>query len=117
MKLKQNALQEIYRTEHGVVYQCNHRNCLQIEFAGGTSSFKVHDFFSLKTSVEAIDVEEMAFNATRAADIAIIMPLHSERCFVLTLTEVLNFRELLQGAKAMLVLNSMVYECLHGMLI
>jgi hypothetical protein len=90
---------------------------LQLEFAGGVSSFKVQDFFSLKKSVEAVNIEEMAINANRAADIAIIMPLHSERCFVLTLTDVLNFRELLQGAKAMLVLNSLVYECLHGMLV
>ena len=115
MKSNRNALEEIFRTEHGVVYQCNHRNCLQIEFAGGVSSFKVQDFFSLKKSVEAIDIEEMANNTNRAVDIAILMPLRSERCFVLTLTEVLNFRELLQGAKAMLVLNSLVYECLHGM--
>ncbi len=115
MKSSQSALEEIFRTEHGAVYQCNHRNCLQIEFAGGISSFKIQDFLSLKKSVEAIDIKEMAINADRAADIFILMPLRSERCFVLTLTDVLNFRELLQGAKAMLVLNSLVYECLHGM--
>jgi hypothetical protein len=86
-----------------------------VEFAGGMSPFKVHDFLALKKYLDAIDVQEMAQNTSRAADVAILMPPRSERCFVLTLTDVLNFRELLQGAKAMLMLNSLVKECLHGL--
>ena len=106
---------EIFRTEHGVVYQCNKQNCFLVEFAGGISPFQVHDFLALKQHLDLIDIAEMARNASRVADVAILMPPRSERCFVLTLTDVLNFRELLQGAKAMLKLNSLVQECLHGM--
>jgi hypothetical protein len=115
MRQHQNHLIEIFRTEHGAVYQCNRQNCFMVEFAGGTSPFKVHDFLALKQRLDAIDVQEMAQNASRAADVAIVMPPRSERCFVLTLTDVLNFRELMQGAKVMLRLNSLVYECFHGM--
>jgi hypothetical protein len=111
----QNHLVEIFKTEHGTVYQCNRQNCFWVEFAGGISPFKVHDFLALKQQLEVIDVREMAQNTSRVADVAILMPPRSERCFVLTLTDVLNFRELLQGAKAMLRLNSLVYECLHGL--
>ena len=106
---------EVFKTEHGAVHQCNGRNCFWVEFAGNKSSFKVDDFLLLKQSVEAIDVEKMANSTSHATDVAILMPLRSERCFVLTLTDVLNFRELLQGAKAMLDLNSLIYECLHAM--
>jgi hypothetical protein len=111
----QNHLIEIFRTEQGAVYQCNRQNCFVVEFAGGISPFKVHDFLALQQHLDTIDVREMAQNTSRVADVTILMPPRSERCFVLTLTDVLNFRELLQGAKVMLRLNSLVYECLHGM--
>ena len=106
---------EIFRTKQGAVYQCNRKNCFLVEFAGSISAFKVHDFLNLKSSLDAIDILEMAQNTSRVADVAILMPLRSERCFVLTLTDVINFRELLSGAKAMLELNSIVYDCLHAM--
>ena len=115
MLLTQNHPIEIFRTAHGTVYQCNRPNCFIVEFAGGSSPFKVHDFLALKRHLDAIDVLAMAQDTSRVADVAILMPPRSERCFVLTLTDVLNFRELLQGAKAMLKLNSLVQECLHGM--
>lgn len=108
-------LVEIFRTEQGVVFQCNRRNCFWVEFAGGISPFTLHDFKILKKQIEAINVTEMAQNTDRTADVVILMPHRSERCFVLTLTDVLHFRELLQGAKVMIELNSLVYESLHAM--
>ena len=108
-------LEEIFRTPHGVVYQCNGSNCFWLEFAGDVSAFKINDFLHLKKRVEQIDVKEMAQNTARVADVVILSPFRSERCFVLTLTDVLNLRELLQGAKVMLDLNSMLYDCLHAM--
>lgn len=108
---------EIFRTTQGAVYQCNCRNCYWIEFAGSSSPFTLPDFKLLKKQLEAINVSEMAQNTARTADVVILMPHRSERCFVLTLTEVLHFRELLQGAKAMIELNSLLYESLHAMAI
>lgn len=110
-----NTLVEIFRTEYGAVFQCNRYNVYWVEFAGGFSSFSFNDFFHLKQSVEAIDIKAMAENPARFADVAVLLPHRSDRCFVLSLTDVLHFRELLQGAKAMIELNSILYECLHGM--
>ncbi|MFC6997162.1 hypothetical protein [Rufibacter roseus] len=107
-------LHELFRTAFGAVYQCNRYNCYFVEFAGGISPFKVADFLDLKQHVDAINVAEMAKNPARAADVYVLMPNRSERCFVLTLTEVLRFQELLQGAKAMMALNSILHECLYS---
>ncbi|WP_207434229.1 hypothetical protein [Sabulibacter ruber] len=107
-------LLELFRTAYGAVYQCNRYNCYFVEFAGGISAFKVQDFLTLKQQVDAINVEEMAKDPSRALDVHILMPYRSERCFVLTLTDVLHFQELLQGAKVMLSLNSILYECLYA---
>ncbi|QNF31970.1 hypothetical protein HUW51_04230 [Adhaeribacter swui] len=111
------CLIEIFRTTQGAVYQCNRRNCYWVEFAGGISPFTFSDFKLLKKQLEAININEMAQNTERTADVVILMPHRSERCFVLTLTDVLQFRELLQGAKVMIELNSLVYESLHAMAI
>ena len=110
-----NTLSEIFRTEFGAVFQCNRYNVYWIEFAGGFSSFTFNDFFHLKQSVEAIDLQAMAEDPSRFADVVVLMPHRSDRCFVLTLTDVIHFRELLQGAKAMIELNSIIYEGLHAM--
>jgi hypothetical protein len=107
----QNCLIEIFRTAHGTVSQCNRQNCFMVEFAGSSSPFTVHDFLALKQHLDAVDVNEMAHNTARSADVVILMPPRSERCFVLTLTDVLYFRELLQGAKVMLKLNTLMQEC------
>lgn len=114
MGTKTNLI-EIFRTTQGAVYQCNRRNCYWIEFAGGISPFALPDFKILKKQLEAINISEMAQNTHRIADVVILMPHRSDRCFVLTLTDVLYFRELLQGAKVMIELNSLVYESFHVM--
>ncbi|MGV3639585.1 MAG: DUF6686 family protein [Adhaeribacter sp.] len=108
-------LVEIFQTAQGSVYQCNRRNRFLVEFAGGISAFNVHDFLAFKSYVDTIDLEEMARNTCRIADVVVLMPPRTERCFVLMLTDVLHLRELLEGAKFMLKLNSMVQECLQGM--
>lgn len=114
-KLTCKHLEEIFRTPAGVVYQCNRKNCFWLEFAGGVSSFKIQDFLELKKRVEQIDVVKMAQDTSRVADVVILNLFRSERCFVLTLTDVINLLELLQGAKVMLELNSMIHDCLHTM--
>ncbi|WP_192822055.1 hypothetical protein [Rufibacter sp. LB8] len=105
-------LHELFKTAFGAIYQCNRYNCYFVEFAGGVSPFKVRDFLELKQQVDAIDLSVMATNPARALDVHVLMPPRSERCFVLTLTDIVRFKELLQGAKAMISLNSLLRECL-----
>jgi hypothetical protein len=104
--------EEVYKTDHGAVYQCSRQNCYWLEFAGDTTAFKVGDFFGLKKKIDAIDISAMIINPSRTADFTIVMPFRTPRCFVLDINDVLNLRELLDGAKFMIELNSVVHECL-----
>ena len=101
-------MKELFSTANGAVYQG--RRDLQVAFAGTKTAFNIPSFWSLKKRVDAVDVEEMAHNPSRAYDCAIISPCGSERCYVLSLSEVIEFQELLAGAKLMLELNSILYE-------
>jgi hypothetical protein len=55
----------------------------------------------------------MASDASRAADVEIISLCACENCYVLTLPQVVAFKELLAGAKVMLDLNSIIHERLR----
>lgn len=105
-------LTEIFKTGHGAVYQCNRNNVLVIDFAGQRCSFKISQLFDFTRKVNNIDLAAMIENTSRHADVAILMPYYTERCFVLTIHEVVALKELLCGAKAMIQLNSMINECL-----
>lgn len=108
-----SQLIEIYRTECGAVFQCNKNNSFLLEFGGRNSTFKTSNFLDFISLVKKINLTEMAKNLSPHADIAILMPHYTERCFVLTMKDVIDLKALLGGAKAMIQLNSMVKECLQ----
>lgn len=105
---------EVYSTEHGAVFQCNNRNCYWLEFAESRTPFRVSEFLKFKKQIDAIDVSLLLGDCSRSADFTIVMPPHTERCYVLCVQDILRLREILNGAKFMIELNSMVRECLHN---
>ncbi|MFN3406087.1 MAG: hypothetical protein ACK40G_18475 [Cytophagaceae bacterium] len=106
-------IRELYSTPHGSVYQCDRSRSFIVDFAGVKTSFKVACFFSLKKSLESIDVEAMLLNPDPAFDYTIFSPCGCERVYLLSVKQILEFRELLQGAKAMIQLNSIIHEKLR----
>lgn len=113
MEVKGLKLKEIYRTPNGCVYQCDKKRCFSIDFGGYVTEFKFPCFVALKNLVDSIDLDAMVLNPENAADIEIINPCGSERCYVLTFSQLLEFKELLAGAKVMLQLNSILHERLY----
>lgn len=109
----QSHLKEIYTTSNGCVYQCDKRRCFVVDFGGYMTEFKLPCFFALKRLVDSIDLETMALNPSKSSDIEIISPCGSDRCFVLTLPELIEFKELLSGTRVMLQLNSILHERLY----
>ena len=104
---------EIFRTPNGCVYQSDKKGCFGVDFGGYMTEFKIPCFFALKKMVDRIDLDAMALDPANASDIEIISPCGSERCYVLTLPELLEFKELLAGARVMLQLNSILHERLY----
>jgi hypothetical protein len=111
---QKSDLKEVFSTNSGSVYQCDKSLCFWVDFAGHMTSFKVPCFFSLKKLVDKINLDEMALNPDQSADVEIINPCGCERVYVLSLTQALEFKELLSGAKVMLELNSIVRQRLQA---
>lgn len=104
---------EIFRTENGCVYQCDRSRCFVVDFGGYSTWYKIPCFFALKKLVDSIDLEAKLLNPGKSADIEIISPCGSERCYVFTFSQLLEFKELLAGARVMLQLNSILHERLY----
>lgn len=105
------TFQEVFRTDKGAVYQCDASNRLVLEFWDTLTYLSARDFAQFRRMVETVDVRQMALSTAAADDVEILAPPRSERCYVLTLCEVVHLRELLAGARLMLELNSMLREC------
>ncbi|GAA4780356.1 hypothetical protein GCM10023231_04190 [Olivibacter ginsenosidimutans] len=106
-------LEEVFRTVHGAVLQCSNKNCYWLEFMGDCTPFKVADFIQFKKQIEEIDLDSLLNDPSPRADYTILMPFRSQRCFVLTLNELLNLREIMEGAKFMMELPGFIKDCLH----
>ncbi|WP_242916534.1 hypothetical protein [Pontibacter liquoris] len=107
------ALAEIYTSEAGAVYQCDRQNRLLLSYGGALTVMKLDAFLRLKRTVDSISLHEMAASTSRSADLEIVTVCGCERCFILDLPQLLAFKELLDGAKFMLSLNSVLHECLQ----
>lgn len=106
-------VEEVFKTSNGAVYQCSRKNCYWLEFQGNTTAFKVSDFFAFKRRIDQVDIESMLCNSSRTFDFEIIMPFRTERCFILTVEDVLDLREILSGSKFMLELNGQIKSILR----
>jgi hypothetical protein len=113
--VKAAHLNEVFVSNEGGVYQDDKRNCLVVEFLGEQACYDIKGFFQLKALVDQVDIYHMIQDATTAG-LEIINPLFSERCYVLNLCEILKLRSLLNGAKTMLELNSIIQERIYTQL-
>ncbi|GAA4445997.1 hypothetical protein GCM10023189_00650 [Nibrella saemangeumensis] len=101
---------EIYRNEKGAVYQCDTTCRLILEFWDTHTAFSARDFLQFKRMVETVDLRQMALHTDDAYDVEILTPPRTDRCYVLTLCEIVQLRDLLNGARLMLELNSLLRE-------
>lgn len=104
------SYQEVFRTDKGIVYQCDQTNRLILSFWDANTSLSARDFNQFRHLVNTVNVHQMALSTDAADDIEILALPQSDRCYVLTLCEIIHLRELLNGANLMLELNSLLRE-------
>ena len=104
---------EVFSTMNGKVYQDNQKLCFLLEWKGERTTLKLPCFFGLKKKVDSVNLEELLNNPTAGGDFEIISSCGCERCFVLSIPEIIEFKNLLSGTRVMMELNSIIYECLY----
>lgn len=109
-----SSIRVVFSNDCGCLYQDDQKGCFILEYGGHSSSLSVPCFFCLKKSLDKINIPAMLENVSSAADLEIISPHGCDRCFVLSVAELLELKELFAGARAMLELNSILQERIYS---
>lgn len=107
-----NQYTEVFGTAQGAIYQCDTENCWYIDFAGKLARFDYRNLLKLKKAINSIDIEKRLMDA-QSPDMEIIFICACDDTYVLTLTQIIEFKELLQGTFVMLDLNNIIYNRLY----
>jgi len=104
---------EVFSTKTGAIYQSDSENCWYVDFAGKLARFDYRNLLKLKKAVYQLDIEDLLLNGIPSADLEIIFICACDHCYVLSLLQIIQLKDLLQGAFTMLELNHIIYDRLH----
>ncbi len=107
----------LFETEKGYSYQCDKTNSIILDFAGSISSYKVQDFLIFQRKVNSVDVLNMLYDLSDKADVQLIETTKRNFSHKLTICEIVQLRELLNGTKFTLKLHSMLSDVLIANLV
>jgi len=111
--LEHKSISEVFSTAHGAVYQNDAARCWVVDFGGKQANFDYRCLLKLRDCLYRIDVEEKLLHHAAAPDVEIIFICACEHTYVLSLLQVINLRDLLQGTFVMLELNQIIYNALY----
>jgi hypothetical protein len=107
--LKNNIL---FETPSGYSYQCDLTNSIIINFVDTTSRYKVQDFLIFQRKVNSVAILDMLYDLSDKSDAQLIETTKKNFSRNLTICEIVQLRELLNGTKFTLSLHSMLSEVL-----
>lgn len=103
--------EEIFSTKSTSIFQCDLTDSFLLKRADGEIEFKLCDLYTFRKKVVNLDLVELLDSS--APDIEIIHLPHCDRFLALTIYEILEFRELLNGTFNTLALNSTIKQILR----
>jgi hypothetical protein len=102
----------LFENKKGFSYQCELTNTIVVNFDGIITSYKIRDFLIFQRMVNSVNVLDMLYNLSDEGDYKLIEATKRNFSKELTICEIVQLRDLLNGTKFTLVLNSMVLEVL-----
>lgn len=102
----------LFETTKGFSYQCDVTNSIIIDFFGKVSTYKVQDFLIFQRKVNSVDILNMLYDLSDKADVQLIETTKRNFSHNLTICEIVQLRELLNGTKFSMSLNSLLCELL-----
>ncbi|AWG21055.1 hypothetical protein FFWV33_05660 [Flavobacterium faecale] len=108
-QLKNNVL---FETVNGYSYQCDLSNSIVINFVGTSSKYKVQDFLIFQRKVNSVMILDMLYDLSDQSDAQLIETTKRNFSRNLTICEIVQLRELLNGTKFTLSLHSLLHSVL-----
>lgn len=107
----------LFETSHGLSYQCDVSNSIIIHFKGTIAKYKVRDFLIFQRKVNSVAILDMLYDLSDQCDSKLIEATKRNFSRNLTICEIVQLRELLNGTKFSLTLYSMLNEVLNEVLV
>ncbi|WP_418264280.1 hypothetical protein [Flavobacterium faecale] len=107
----------LFETEKGFTYQCDATNSIVVNFADSISTYKVQDFLIFQRKVNSVNILDMLYDLSDCADAQLIETTKRNFSHKLTICEIVQLRELLNGTKFTLNLHSMLCDLLDVSLV
>ena len=103
--------EEIFKTKSAAIIQCERTDSFVLKFDKDEIVFKLCDLFAFRKKVMALDIVELLDSSS--PDVEVIHLPHCDRFLVLSILEILEFRQLLNGTFDTLALNSAIQKILR----
>ena len=103
----------LFEIKKGNSIQCDSTNSIIINFNGTTTSYKIQEFLIFQRKVNSINVLDMLYDLSDNSDCKLIEASKGNFSKKMTICEIVQLRELLNGTKFALTLNSMLSQVLH----
>lgn len=98
----------LFKTIHGSLYQSDETEQYILTYRKEVFYFRACELISFRRKLQKVDLAMLLSSDT--PDIEIVSMPHCDRIFALTVFEILELKELLAGAFAMLELNSLIHR-------
>ncbi len=104
---------EVFSTNKGGIFQSDAERCWYVNFAGKNARFDYQCLLKLRKAVYNVDIESILLDTTKSPDVEIIFICACDHCYVLTLMQIIELKEILEGAFVMLDLNCIIQDRLY----
>ncbi|KQS31107.1 hypothetical protein ASG33_12210 [Dyadobacter sp. Leaf189] len=110
--LSVNTPNELFSTAKGFCVQCDLTSRIQLHFGEIQASFKLRDFLAFRRFINSIDIRSKLFDLSDESDYEFVEAPQLNIYHKLTLCELIQLRELVNGTHFAIELNSLLHELL-----
>lgn len=104
---------ELFQTDKGIAYQCDTTNRILLKFDSFELGLRIQQFQHLRRSLNQIDIKFRLFDLSDESDHLLVEAPMVNFQKRLTLCDIIQLRELVNGTYFALELNSILHELLE----
>ncbi|TKT88567.1 hypothetical protein FDK13_26835 [Dyadobacter frigoris] len=113
MSVAVNNPNELFSTSKGFSFQCDKSSRIVIHFGEMIASFRIQDFLNFRRLVNNIDIKSRLFDLSDESDFEFVEAPQLNINQKLTLCELIQLRELVNGTHFAIELNSLLHTILY----
>ena len=108
-----NTQNELFSTAKGYSVQCDLTSRIVLHFGEIKAPFKILDFLNFRRFINSIDIHSKIFDLSDESDYEFVEAPQLNIGHKMTLCEVIQLRELVNGTHFAIELNSMLHQVLY----